>query len=131
MSFCKIIAEISGGEYQKVIIARALTQEPKVLLLDEPTLHLDISHQIEILNLVRNLAQKKKLAVIMVLHDLNLAARYSDKIAMLNNGEVFAYGSPEEVISIKNVEKVYGIEVEINRNNKKGYLNIIPLSPRR
>ncbi|MEW6556072.1 MAG: ABC transporter ATP-binding protein [Elusimicrobiota bacterium] len=127
----RFITEISGGEYQKVIITRALTQEPKILLLDEPTLHLDISHQIEILNLVRNLAQKKKLAVVMVLHDLNLAARYSDRIIMLKNGKVFASGTPEEVISIKNIDEVYDIEVEINRNNKEGYLNIVPLSTRR
>jgi len=127
----RFITEISGGEYQKVVIARALAQEPKVLLLDEPTLHLDISHQIEILNLVKNLARRKKLAVGMVLHDLNLAARYSDKILILKKGKIFASGLPEEVLNMKNIEEVYGIGVEISRSNKNGFLNIIPISARR
>ena len=127
----RFITEISGGEYQKVIIARALAQEPKVLLLDEPTLHLDMNHQIEILDLVKNLAQRKRLVVAMVLHDLNLAARYSDKILILKKGKIFASGLPEEVLNMKNIEEVYGIEVEISRSNKNGFLNIIPISARK
>ncbi|MBA3066621.1 ABC transporter ATP-binding protein [bacterium] len=126
----RFITEISGGEYQRVIIARALAQEPKALLLDEPTLHLDINHQIEILDLIFNLAKKKKLAVVMVLHDLNLAARYSDRIIALNKGRIFDSGTPEKVISMENINKIYGIDVEINRNNKGSHLNIIPLSAR-
>ena len=124
----RLITEISGGEYQRVIIARAMAQEPKVLLLDEPTLHLDINHQIEILELVRSLAKNKNLTVIMVMHDLSLAARYSDNIIMLNNGSIFDSGAPEQVINTENIKDVYGIEVEINRNNKRKYLNVIPLS---
>lgn len=125
------VTEISGGEYQKVIIARALAQEPKILLLDEPTLHLDISHQIEILDLVRNLAQEKKLVIVIVLHDLNLAVRYSDRILILNKGKIFASGTPEEVINADNIREVYGVEVEINRSDREGYLNIVPLSIRK
>lgn len=127
----RFITEISGGEYQKVIIARALAQQPKVLLLDEPTSHLDINHQIEILDLVSALCREKNLAVIMALHDLNLAARYSNKIMMLKKGKIFALGTPEEVLTPQNIREVYGIEVEINRSNKGGYLNIIPLSSKK
>jgi len=124
----RLITEISGGEYQKVIIARALAQEPKILLLDEPILHLDINYQIEILDLVKNLTREKKLTVVMVLHDLNLAARYNDKTVLLKRGKIYASGKPENVIGIENIREVYGIEVEIGRSSKGNFLNVIPVS---
>ena len=124
----RYITEISGGEYQKVIIARALAQQPKILLLDEVTLHLDINHQIEILDLVRTLSLEKNFAVVMVLHDLSLAARYGNRAIMLNKGSVYASGTPEEVISVKNIRDVYGIEAEIGRSSKGNHMNVIPIS---
>ncbi|MFH1260227.1 MAG: ABC transporter ATP-binding protein [Elusimicrobiota bacterium] len=124
----RLITEISGGEYQKVIIARALAQQPKILLLDEVTLHLDINHQIEILDLIKALSEENNLAIVMVLHDLSLAARYSTKTIMLQKGRIFASGRPEEVISIENIRDIYGIEAELGRSSKGNFLNIIPVS---
>ncbi len=116
------ITEISGGERQRVIIARALTQEPGILLLDEPTTHLDINHQIEILDLIKELS--KRLVVIAVFHDLNLAARYCDELIMLSNGKIFASGKPEDVITPENMESVYGIEVIVKQDS--GRLIVFP-----
>lgn len=109
------ITEISGGERQRVIIARALTQEPRILLLDEPTSHLDINYQIEILDLIKELS--KRLVVIAVFHDLNLAARYCDELILLSDGIIFASGKPEEVITPENIESVYGIEVIVKHDS--------------
>ncbi len=124
----RLITEISGGEHQKVIIARALAQEPKVLLLDEPTLHLDINHQMELLELLRVLAKKESLIIVMVSHDLNLAARYADRILILKEGEIYRAGLPEKILTPSNVKEVYGIEVEIFRSSATNSLNIIPIS---
>ena len=122
------VTELSGGEYQKVIIARALAQEPAILLLDEVNLHLDIHHQIEILDLIRQLCLERKMSVVMVLHDLSLAARYCTRIIMLKNGRIFASGDPEAVITTDNLREVYRIEAEISRSRNGQYLNIFPLS---
>ena len=124
----RLIIEISGGEYQRVIIARALAQNPKVLLLDEPTLHLDINHQIELLELLKSLAKKKNLIIIMVSHDLNLASRFSDKILILKEGKIYRAGLPEEVLTPQIIKEVYGIKVEILRSKITNSLNIIPIS---
>ena len=101
--------QLSGGERQRVIIARALAQQPKILLLDEPTLHLDVNHQMEIMELVRELARREKLTVIMVSHDLNLAARYCDKLILLSEGSVLSAGSVPDVLTQDNVERVFRI----------------------
>jgi iron complex transport system ATP-binding protein len=122
------VTELSGGEYQKVIIARALAQEPEILLLDEVTLHLDIHHQIEILDLIRRLCLENKLSAVMVLHDLSLAARYCTRMIMLKNGRIFASGKPEEVITTDNLRAVYRIEAEIGRSSNGRFLNVFPLS---
>ena len=87
------VTELSGGERQLVIIARALTQEPKVLLLDEPTSHLDINYQIEIMELLKHLTAHEGLIIIAVIHDLNLAAQYCDRLVLLRNGKIFAMGT--------------------------------------
>jgi len=103
------MTELSGGERQRVIIARALAQTPKIMLLDEPTLHLDVNHQLEILDMVRNLAKKDRLTVVMVSHDLNMAARYCDKLLLLHEGKVLAAGTVSEVLTSENMETVFKI----------------------
>lgn len=113
----RYIDELSGGERQKVLIARALAQQPEVLLLDEPTSALDIRHQLEVLELVRGLAKRSQLLVVLVLHDLELAARYSDTVYLLQNGRIYDAGRPEDVFIPSNMEAVYGVRMEIERTS--------------
>jgi len=122
------VGELSGGEWQRVLIAQALTQEPKLLLLDEPTTHLDITHQIETLDLVKKLNEEKGLTIVVVLHDLNLASEYCEKIIMLENGEIYIEGTPEEVLTYKNIEEVYKTIVVVIENpvSKKPHVVLIP-----
>ncbi len=117
--------ELSGGEKQKVIIARALAQQPKILLLDEPTSNLDIKHQIKVLNMVRKIAKNKGLIVIMAIHDLNLASRFSDKFCFIKDGRIYDFGEPEKVITQENIKAVYGVNTLINWNGNKPY--VIPI----
>ena len=112
------INEISGGERQLAAIARALTQEPTLLVLDEPTAHLDITHQVRVLNLVNTLKTQLSLTILMVLHDLNLAAEYSDRLVLLDkkNGQIFKAGTPEEVLTKTSIQAVYQTRVEVRPN---------------
>jgi len=110
------IGELSGGERQRVMLARALAQEPDVLLLDEPTSHLDISYQFEVMDLVKGLNRERGLTVLAVLHDLNLASQYCDRLVMIGDGQVQAAGSPEEVITPEGIRRVYGAEVWVRRH---------------
>lgn len=107
---------LSGGERQRVMVARALAQEPEILLLDEPTSHLDISFQFEIMDLVKSLNIEKNLSVMAVLHDLNLASQYCGRLVMIGGGVVCAEGAPEEVITSDNIRSVYGAEVWVRRH---------------
>lgn len=117
--------ELSGGEQQKVIIARALAQEPQILLIDEPTSNLDLKHQIEILTLILSAIKEKGLSAIMAIHDLSLAARFSDRIVLLKEGRIYAEGEPNKVLTKKNIKEVYGVEVDTNYDS--GIPHIIPL----
>ena len=121
------INSLSGGEQQRVWIAMALAQTPDLLLLDEPTTYLDISHQLELMKLIRNINQEKKLTIIMVLHDLNQAAEYSDKIVIMKNGKIFDYGKPEEVMTCDNLKSVYNIKCHILCNHFNNKLIITPV----
>lgn len=124
----KSMNELSGGEQQLVSIARALTQEPELLLLDEPTSHLDISHQIQLMNLIQRLNTQLGLTVLMIIHDLNLASEYCDYLVLLKNGKIFNQGTPEEVLTYSNVEDVYGTVVITKINPLSGKPVIFPVS---
>ncbi len=116
----KFMTELSGGEQQLAGIARALTQEPELLLLDEPTSHLDITHQVQILNLLQRLNTELKLSVLMIIHDLNLAGEYCDYLVMMNKGKIHTDGSPEQVLNYKNIEEVYDTVVVTETNPLSG-----------
>ncbi len=115
---------LSDGERQKVLIAKALAQEPKLLLVDEPTSHLDIKHQIEIMKLLRTLT-RKKVTIIAAMHDLNLAAWFCDKLLLLKEGKIYAAGEPQEVLKPKLIESVYGVKTTIV-NIDSGKILVIP-----
>ena len=116
----KPMSQLSGGEQQLAGIARALTQHPSLLLLDEPTSHLDISHQVQILNYIQRLNHDMQLTVLMIIHDLNLAGEYCDYLVMLNNGQIHTQGKPEEVLTYKNIEEVYNTIVVTQKNPVSG-----------
>lgn len=110
----RYLDELSGGELQKVIIARALAQEPRVLLLDEPTSNLDLRNQLEVLKTVKRAVREQNLAAVVVMHDLNLALRFADKFLLLKNRTIFACGGIE-IITPENIASVYGVPVAVER----------------
>lgn len=116
----QLMSELSGGEQQLASIARALTQQPELLLLDEPTSHLDISHQVHILNLLQELNHETGLSVLMVIHDLNLASEYCDHLILVNDGKIHVQGTPEEVLTFQNIEDVYKTVVVTQNNPLSG-----------
>lgn len=116
----KFMSRLSGGEQQLAGIARALTQEPELLLLDEPTSHLDITHQVQILNLLQRLNTELKLSVLMIIHDLNLAGEYCDYLVMMNKGKIHTQGTAEQVLNYKNIEEVYDTIVVTETNPLSG-----------
>jgi len=120
--------ELSGGERQKGILAMALAQEPKLLLMDEPTAHLDINHQMEILELVRGLNREKGITVIAAIHDLNLAAIYFDRLVLLKEGRIFADGPPSQVITEETIREVFSASVLVTEHpsTKTPYIVITP-----
>lgn len=107
----RLVEHLSGGERQRAFLALALAQAPQVLLLDEPTTYLDIHYQLQLLELLKHLNQKRGLSIITVLHEVNLAARYSDRIAMLKQGNLWAIGTPAAVLTPENLAQVFGVEV--------------------
>lgn len=120
----KYVDEISGGEYQLVQIARVLVQQPKLILLDEPTSSLDLANQHMIMHLVRNIVKKNHMAAIMVIHDLNLALRHSDKFVLMKDGMVYSEGGLE-IITPENIKAVYNIEVYVE--SVRGVPVVIPI----
>lgn len=110
------ITSLSGGERQRVFIARALAQQPEIILLDEPNAHLDIAHQIDVFNIMKKLNAESGLTVVSVSHDLNLAASYSDRIAMLVCGSVEAIGTPEEVLTETRIREVFRTQVLVDKH---------------
>lgn len=117
------INELSGGERRRVLIARALTQEPEVLLLDEPTLHLDINHQFDLMELINKLAKEKKLLILIVTHDIILASRYCDKMILVENGKIHQMGKTADVASPGNFREIFEIDSEISQDDRFG-LNV-------
>lgn len=117
------VSELSGGEAQKVMIARALAQQPKLLLLDEPTSNLDPYNQHEMLHIIRDIAREQNIAVILIIHDLNLAMRHCDKFLFLKNAEVYSFGG-NETVNPETIESVYGLRVDIIQN--RGINIIVP-----
>lgn len=107
------VGELSGGEQQRVLLARALAQSTPILLLDEPTVHLDLQHQVALMEIVRSLAHNDNLAVLIALHDLNLAARYADRVALLVAGEIKAAGTPRQVLTPEIISKAYNLPVQV------------------
>ena len=109
----RFVDELSGGEQQKVMLARALAQQPRVLLLDEPTSNLDLRNQYEVLELVKQVSREHDIAVVIVIHDLNLALRYCDKFLLLKDNQVYDYGG-EEIITAESIGEVYQIAVKLH-----------------
>ena len=112
--------ELSGGERKRVFIARALAQEPEVILLDEPTANLDIHHQMDFLDLILTLNRERGLTIVMASHDMNIASEFCDRLILLQGGGIYKAGTPDEVITQENIEKVYGCEVWIDQNPFSG-----------
>ena len=124
----KSINELSGGEKQRAILARAFAQDSEIILMDEPVSMLDINHQIEIMDLARSLADQKNKTIICVLHDLNLAAQYTQHIFLMSNGNVSKAGMPDEVLTEEILSSVYGVDVKVDDNKISGLKTITPLS---
>jgi len=120
------IGELSGGEQQRVLLARALAQQTPIMLLDEPTAHLDLHHQARLLNLVRELTREQGLAVLMALHDLNLVAIYADRVALLVNGQLSFLGTPNEVLTPSRLSEAYQLQLNVVPHPEYGTPLILP-----
>lgn len=124
----RTVESLSSGERQLVFIARALAQEPKLLLLDEPTSHLDITHQIRVMDLIRALNREKGLTVLVALHDLNLASQYCDRLLLLDKGAVRKDGAPKDVLTYQIIEDVYQTIVVVGENPVSARPYVFPVT---
>ncbi len=116
----RYINTVSGGERQRAIIARAISQTPKIILMDEPTLHLDINMQFEVLDLIEELSKKNNLTVVIVSHDLPMVTRYCDRVVLIHDHKVFAMGTPEEVLTEENMRIVFNIDAVLEKDPRTG-----------
>lgn len=123
----RYVANLSGGERQRVWLAMSLAQKPDILLLDEPTTYLDISHQLELMELVKDINKKFDMTVVMVLHDINQASKYSDRLIVMKEGDIVADGSPKEVINEEILKEVYNIKCDIDMDPISGKPRIHPI----
>ncbi|WP_349899342.1 ABC transporter ATP-binding protein [Parafrigoribacterium soli] len=121
------VEQLSGGQRQRVWIAMALAQDPDILLLDEPTTFLDVAHQLEVLDLLLQLNREQGTTVVMVLHDLNLAARYADQLVLMASGEVIASGAPSEVITADLVKQAFGLDARVIPDPVAGSPMVVPI----
>ena len=124
----KLLDTLSGGEQQMVAIARALTQEPQLLLLDEPTSHLDITHQLQVMNLIQKLNNQMGLTVLMIIHDLNMAGEYCNYLVLMNKGKIHIQDKPKGVLTFQNIEDVYNTVVIEHTNPLSGKPVVFPVS---
>jgi iron complex transport system ATP-binding protein len=120
------VDELSGGQRQRVWIGMALAQETDILLLDEPTSFLDVAHQVEVLDLLTDLNRDRGTTIVMILHDLNMAARYADELLALRDGQVHAIGRPHDVISVELVREVFGLESQVVPDPLSGAPMVLP-----
>lgn len=127
----RLVEELSGGQRQRVWIAMALAQETEILLLDEPTTFLDISHQVEVLDLLTDLNHTRATTIVMVLHDLNLAARYADFLVAMTEGRLHVCGEPEDVLTEENVRQVFGLESRVITDPTSGRPIMLPMGRHR
>ena len=123
--------ELSGGQRQRVWIAMALAQQPGILLLDEPTTYLDVAHQVEILDLLCTLNRERGTTIVMVLHDLNLAARYADHLVVMAEGRILCEGGPAEVLTVETVHEAFGLEAVVIEDPVTGGPLVVPVSAER
>lgn len=122
----KRVTHLSGGERQRAWIAMAISQQPNILLLDEPTTYLDICHQFEVMELVKQLNKDLGLTVIMVLHDLNQASLYSDKVCIIDKGRIVDHGTPDQVMTKEKIKSVFNVQVDIKHDDKTSKPMVIP-----
>ena len=129
----RFVGQLSGGERQRVLFSMAITRQPKLLILDEPTTYLDVSHQIELLELANHLNQDMGVTVLMVLHELNQASFYSDSLYLMDQGHIFCHGTPSEVLTSENLRMVYGIDAEVSHEEwgEKPFIKILGLKENR
>ncbi|MCG3132935.1 MAG: Ferric enterobactin transport ATP-binding protein FepC [Planctomycetes bacterium] len=121
------VDELSGGEFRRVLVGQALAQEPSLLLFDEPVQQLDLLHVLEVMGFARSFAKRPGCAAVVVLHDLGLAARYCDRVALLHQGRILAVGAPDEVLTEENVRTAYRVRVSVSRCPATGSIQVVPL----